>query len=443
MISNGRMRGYYMYNIFKMNSGIRVVVENINYVNSVSVGLWVKNGSRNENISENGISHFVEHMFFKGTKKRSAFNIAECIEEVGGQINAFTGKESTCFYVKALDSHLDLALDVISDMLFNSKFLPEDINKEKSVITEEINMNEDSPEDVLFDVYAKAAWGDDSLSYPILGTIESVKSFSRQQIVEYIGTHYIPENCVISICGKVDLNNIKNLMEKYFGNWRSSSIKPVVYSKPEFLRNHFFKKKSIEQLHLNLGIPGIEMGHDDLYPALVLNNILGGGASSILFQKIREEKSLCYSIYSYISSFNNTGVINIYTGLNPKYVYDAISIIMEEIYNFIKKGIDQERLRKTKEQIKGNYILGLESTTSRMFSNGKSVLFLNKVRTPEEIMNKIDRIDSDKLKEVMDKTFGKGVINSAFVGENIDTDMVENLLDEYRNPFHSNHSLNI
>lgn len=432
-----------MYNIFKLDNGLRVVIENIDYVNSVSIGLWVENGSRNENISENGISHFIEHMFFKGTEKRSAFDIVECIEEVGGQINAFTGKESTCFYAKVLDSHLKLALDVMSDMLFNSKFSPEDIEKEKSVVIEEINMSEDSPEDVLLDLYSTAAWGNDSLSYPILGTKESVKSFSRQQIIDYKKRHYIPKNCVISISGKIDLKNIKSLLEEYFGSWSSDNRNSAEYSKPEFLKNYFFKKKNIEQLHMNLGIPGIKIGNDDLYPALVLNNILGGGASSILFQKIREEKSLCYSIYSYISSFNNVGVINIYTGLNPKYVYDAISIIMEEVNNFIKKGIDSEKLRKSKEQIKGNYILGLESTTSRMFSNGKSVMFLNKVNTPEEIMYKIDKINSDKLQEVMHKTFEKGITNSAFVGESIDTNMAQNLLEQYKNPFDSNHSFNI
>lgn len=417
-----------MYNLFKLDNGLRVVVENIEYVNSVSVGLWVENGSRNENKANSGISHFIEHMFFKGTENRTALQIAECIEDVGGQINAFTGKEATCFYVKALDSYLELSLDVISDMLFNSKFSPEDIEKEKSVIIEEINMSEDSPEDVLSDLHSVAIWGDDAISLPILGTEDTVKSFTREQIVKYISSYYIPENSVISIAGKFDPENIEKLVQKYFGNWNSTNKKLTKYSKPEILSKNLFKKKSIEQLHISIGIPGIETGSEDLYSLLLLSNVFGGGASSILFQKIREEKGLCYSIYSYISAFMNTGVVNIYTSLNPKYAADAINMIKEEINKFVQNGISDDKLVKAKEQLKGSYILGLESTSSRMFSNGKSVLFLNKIKTPTDLIEKINRIDRHKLEEVMQKTFAHGIINSSFVGENIDRELLNNIL---------------
>lgn len=429
-----------MYNLFKLDNGLRVVVENIEYVNSVSVGLWVENGSRNENKANNGISHFIEHMFFKGTENRTALQIAECIEDVGGQINAFTGKEATCFYVKALDSYLELSLDVISDMLFNSKFSPEDIEKEKSVIIEEINMSEDSPEDVLSDLHSLAIWGGDAISLPILGTEDTVKSFTRDQIVKYISSYYIPENSVISIAGKFDPENIEKLVEKYFGNWNSANKKVTKYSKPEILRNNLFRKKSIEQLHISIGIPGIETGNEELYSLLLLSNVFGGGASSILFQKIREEKGLCYSIYSYISAFMNTGVVNIYTSLNPKYAADAINMIKEEINKFVKNGISDDKLAKAKEQLKGSYILGLESTSSRMFSNGKSVLFLNKIKTPTDLIEKINRIDRFKLEEVMQKTFARGIINSSFVGENIDTDLLNNILAADIVPFKSEKS---
>lgn len=429
-----------MYNLFKLDNGLRVVVENIEYVNSVSVGLWVENGSRNESKANNGISHFIEHMFFKGTENRTALQIAECIEDVGGQINAFTGKEATCFYVKALDSYLELSLDVISDMLFNSKFSPEDIEKEKSVIIEEINMSEDSPEDVLSDLHSLAIWGGDAISLPILGTEDTVKSFTRDQIVKYISSYYIPENSVISIAGKFDPENIEKLVEKYFGNWNSANKKVTKYSKPEILRNNLFRKKSIEQLHISIGIPGIETGNEELYSLLLLSNVFGGGASSILFQKIREEKGLCYSIYSYISAFMNTGVVNIYTSLNPKYAADAINMIKEEINKFVKNGISDDKLAKAKEQLKGSYILGLESTSSRMFSNGKSVLFLNKIKTPTDLIEKINRIDRFKLEEVMQKTFARGIINSSFVGENIDTDLLNNILAADIVPFKSEKS---
>lgn len=425
-----------MYNLFKLNNGLRVVWEKIDYVKSVSVGVWIENGSRNENLQNNGISHFIEHMMFKGTKNRTALQIAECIEDVGGQINAFTGKESTCYYVKILDSHIELALQVLSDMLFNSNFKEEDIQKEKGVISEEINMNEDSPEDVLSDLHSKAIWGDDSISYPILGSIENIKSFTRKDIIDYIDRYYIPENSVISICGNFDTNEIEKLINKYFGHWMGGKNKNVtIYSKPKIENNHLFRNKKIEQLHISLGFEGIELGNDDVYPLILLSNVLGGGASSILFQNIREERGLCYSIYSYMSSFNKTGVVTIYTGLNPKYIEEAIKLIQEVVTKFSKEGINKEKLTKAKEQIKGGYTLGLESTSTRMFNNGKSVLFLNKINKPEEVMKKIDNINEEKLKEVMKKTFGMGIKNSAFVGESLEIENVKNILNKDENAF--------
>lgn len=425
-----------MYNLFTLDNGLRVVLENIDYVKSVSVGLWIENGSRNEDLKNNGISHFIEHMMFKGTENRTALQIAECIEDVGGQINAFTGKEATCYYIKILNSHMELALEVLSDMLFNSKFKEEDIEKEKGVVIEEISMTEDSPEDVLSDLHCKAIWGDDSISYPILGTLETVKSFKRSDIVDYINKYYIPENSVISICGNFDINKLEKLINKYFGNWSSGENKNITcYSKPKIENNHLFKNKNIEQLHISLGFEGLELGNDDMYPLVLLSNVLGGGASSVLFQKIREEKGLCYSIYSYMSSFNKTGSVSIYTGLNPTYTEDTISLIKQVVNDFSKKGINKEKLIKSKEQLKGSYILGLESTSTRMFNNGKSVLFLNRINDPEIIMKKIDKITEDKLQEVMARTFGADIKNSAFVGEKLNLENVKNILDTSKKAF--------
>jgi len=425
-----------VYNLFTLDNGLRVVLEKIDYVKSVSVGLWIENGSRNENIKNNGISHFIEHMMFKGTENRSALEIAECIEDVGGQINAFTGKEATCYYVKILNSHIELALDVLSDMLFNSKFKEEDIEKEKGVVVEEISMTEDSPEDVLSDLHCRAIWGNDSISYPILGTVENVKSFKRKDIIEYINKYYIPQNTVISICGNFDIIKLEKLISKYFGNWNSGENKNITsYSKPKIENNHLFKNKNIEQLHISLGFEGLELGNDDVYPLVLLSNVLGGGASSILFQKIREEKGLCYSIYSYMSSFNNTGAVSIYTGLNSDYTEDTINLIKQVVKDFSKEGINKEKLIKSKEQLKGSYILGLESTSTRMFNNGKSVLFLNRINDPEIIMKKVDNITQDKLKEIMDRTFGAGIKNSAFVGEKLNIENVRNILEENQKAF--------
>ncbi|MDP4087808.1 MAG: pitrilysin family protein [Bacillota bacterium] len=424
-----------MYNMTRLSNGLRVVVEKIDYVNSVSVGLWVENGSRNEDDKNSGISHFIEHMLFKGTEKRSAKELAEVIEDVGGQMNAFTGKEATCFYIKALDTHLELSIEVLADMLFGSTFNEEEIEKEKGVVTEEINMSEDSPEDVIGDLHSESIWGEDTLALPILGTEKTVKSFTREQIINYISAYYIPENSVISVCGNVDISNVEKLVEQYFGNWQSSNKKVTHYSTPIIHENSLFKKKEIEQLHISLGLRGIPVGNDDIYPLSLLNNVLGGGVSSLLFQKIREEYGLCYTIYSYISSFNNAGTINIYTGLNPNYAGEALKLIVDELENFTKNGISDERLTKSKEQIKGSLILGLESTSSRMFSNGKAFLFLNRINRPDEIISKIDKIDQYMLNEVMNKTFSHGILNSAFVGNTIEIEKYKQILGDSKTAF--------
>ncbi|KOA20883.1 protease 3 precursor [Clostridium homopropionicum DSM 5847] len=420
-----------MYNSFKLNNGVKVVLESIDYVNSVTVGIWIKNGSRNENKYNNGISHFIEHMLFKGTKTKSAKEIVECIEDVGGQLNAFTGKEATCFYIKILDTHLELALDILSDMLFNSLFLEEDIEKEKKVIIEEIKMNIDNPEDMLMDLYSKAAYGEDSLSLPILGEIQTVKSFNRNSIIEYINNMYSPENTVISISGKVDSNSIEKIIERYFGHWENKNlnnpeIKSQGYSYPILNKSHLFLNKKIEQLHMNLGMSGLVLGDDNMYALMLLNTYFGGGASSILFQKIREELGMCYTIYSYISSYVNSGTLNIYTSMNPKSSLKAIKYIKNELENFKVDNLLKERdkIFKLKEQLKGNFILGLESTSSRMFRNGRIALFFDKIIPPEEILNKIDEVNTDKLNYVMENTFSNGIENSAFVGENFDEDKI-------------------
>lgn len=417
-----------MHDIFTLSNGLRVVIEKIEYVNSVSFGLWVENGSRNENPTNNGISHFIEHMLFKGTHNRSAKDIAEAIENVGGQLNAFTSKETTCFYAKTLYNHLELSMDVISDMLFHSKLDEEDIEKEKGVVIEEINMNEDSPEDVLGDLHSKAIWGEDPISYPVLGTIDTVKSFHKKELREYINQYYIPENSVISICGKIDIIETKKLIEKFFGHWNSSQKKITCYSCPNILKNNFLKEKPIEQVHISLGMKGIALGDDDLYPMLLVNNVFGGGVASKLFQKVREELGLCYTIYSYNSSFNKTGTLNIYTGVSPQYVNLALEAINNEISEFCHKEIYDIDLDVSKEQLKGFYILGAESVSSKMFANGKSVLFLNKIITPKDMIEKIDNITMENVLQVMNRTFKHGILNSAFVGNHIDINKINDII---------------
>ncbi|MGN0144117.1 MAG: M16 family metallopeptidase [Clostridium sp.] len=417
-----------MLNMYTLKNGLRVLTEKIEHLNSVSVGVMVQNGSRNESDDLNGISHFIEHMFFKGTGNRTSKEVMEEIENVGGQINAFTSKEATCYYIKALNTHLDLALDVLSDILLNSKFDPEEIEKEKGVVIEEINMSQDSPEDVLDEAHSKAAFGSNPLGNPILGTADLVRSFTREKIVNFIKEKYTPYNSVISVCGKFNDEELKDLIEKNFGEWKSETVYTPDYKDVIIQTGTRYAKKEIEQLHVSLGLEGLPYGADNMYSMVLLNNILGGGASSILFQKVREELGLCYSIGSYLQSFQGIGTLNIYAGLNKNYGEKALEVIERELSAFAKNGITDEQLSINKEKIKANYILGLESTSSRMFANAKSYLFKNRVRTEEFVIDNINKISKDDIQCILDKTFKKGVLNAAYVGQDVEYEKLDSII---------------
>ena len=417
-----------MQKLYTLKNGLRVVTEKNDGVNSISVGVMIQNGSRNESIEVNGISHFIEHMMFKGTKKRNSKEIAEAIENVGGQLNAYTSKEATCYYIKALYTHLDLSLEVLSDMLLNSTFDDKEIEREKKVVIEEINMNEDSPEDVLYELHSRAMFEDSSLSYPILGTIDRINSMTRDDIVTYIKEKYTPHNSVISICGKFDEKELMELIEKYFSEWTSEKKYIPIYNTIDINNDVFFANKEIEQLHINLGLKGFKSGHEKAYPLLLLSNMFGGGASSILFQKIREELGLCYNIYCYTQTFQGVGVVNIYSGLAKDSGVKALEVIQEEIYKFAQNGITSKELQINKEKLKASYVLGLESTSSKMFSNAKSILFKNKISTEEEIIKKIDNIRSEDIEFVLKDCFGNGIMNAAYVGNNVDNESLNNVI---------------
>ena len=419
-----------MFDLYTLDNGLRVVTEYIEHVNSISVGVMVQNGSRNESKDVNGISHFIEHMFFKGTDKRSAKEIVQEIENIGGQINAYTSKETTCYYIKALNTHVDLCLDVISDMILNSKFDEEEIEKEKGVVIEEINMSQDNPEDVLDEIHSEAIFGKDSLAYPILGTPDRIKSFNRKKIKDYIRTHYTPYNSVLSICGKFDEKELRKLIEEYFGKWSKDDVYNPTYESIELKHDSKYMEKQIEQVHINLGLNGLPYADDKSYSLVLLNNIFGGGASSILFQKVREELGLCYSVYSYMQPYLGVGTLNIYTGLSNKYCDKAISVINEHLYDFAKKGISKELLEINKEKIKASYILGLESTSSRMFANAKCFLLQNKIKTQEEVIKRINKIDSDDINYVLEKCFKPGIISSAFVGQGIEAENLNKIIND-------------
>ena len=361
-----------MHRKFTLKNGVRVVCERIPHVRSVSAGIWVKTGSRNENAKNNGISHFVEHMLFKGTETRSAAQIAECIDNIGGQLNAFTGKECTCFYAKTLDEHIGIALDVLSDMFFNSVFDKRDIALEKQVILEEISMYEDSPEELVHDLLSETVWGGSSVGYPILGTKSSLKNINRRMILEYMDERYVQPNTVISVAGNFEEDRLEALLDKYFGGWEPKNGRDGETRQIEFRPEISIKEKDTEQVHICLGFEGVKTGDDDMYPLLAVNNILGGGMSSRLYQKIREEKGLVYSVYSYPTAYMDTGLFTIYAGMKPENLKEVTNLIEEEVEDIRSNGITQAELERTREQMKGNYILGLESTSSRMNSIGKS-----------------------------------------------------------------------
>jgi predicted Zn-dependent peptidase len=394
-----------MYNKFKLGNGIRVVSERMPHVRSVSLGIWVRAGVRTENSQNNGISHFIEHMLFKGTENRSAAEIAGSIDNIGGQLNAFTAKECTCYYARVLDEHIEIAIDVLSDMFHNPLFAEKDISLEKKVIVEEIAMYEDTPEELAHDILTENVWGGCSIGYPILGTRKSIKRINRDIVLNYYHEKYVPCNTVISVAGNFDEIRLKELLEKYFGQKPHGRKVVQEQENVDFKPGIYVKEKETEQVHLCIGFEGIKSGDDNIYTLLAINNILGGSMSSRLFQKIREKKGLVYSIYSYPTAYNDAGLITIYAGMNPENFGVVLKLIQDEIRLINKRGITSQELEKSKEQLKGSYVLGLESTGSRMNSIGKSELLLGYVNTPEEIIRKIENISMESVEHNIRRIF--------------------------------------
>jgi predicted Zn-dependent peptidase len=417
-----------MYKRVTLTNGIRVITEFIPYVNSISIGFWIGSGSRYENNLNNGVSHFIEHMLFKGTKNRSSKQIAEEIESLGGQINAFTGKEATCFYVKLLDEHFETGIDVLCDMIMNPKFSNEDIEKEKGVVQEEINMYEDSPEDLVMDILSRITWKDDTLAYPILGTSQSLRNLTRESVMEYYNHTYVPENMVISVAGNFKEEELIGKLEDKLWVWRKDASGPITLSSPRMTKDIVVKSKDIEQVHLALTFNGIELGDKSLYALFVVNNYLGGGTSSRLFQTLREEKGYVYTIYSFPSSYMHAGTYTIYLALNEQYLDDAVKLIREELKELTKKRMTDEQIRKAKEQLKGNYILGLESISSRMFGIGKAELLQGVVHEPKDILEKIDEITPEDVYQVIDKVFSEGILSASGVGRNISKERLRTIV---------------
>ncbi|WP_163971267.1 M16 family metallopeptidase [Oceanobacillus halotolerans] len=386
-------------------NGLRIVTEHIPTVRSVTIGIWILTGSRNESEKNNGISHFLEHMFFKGTENRSAKDIAEAFDAVGGQVNAFTSKEYTCIYAKVIDTHKEYALDILADMFFHSSFDAEEMEREKKVVLEEIKMYEDTPDDIVHDLLARASFGDHPLGHPILGTEKQLQSFTPDHLHQYMNSRYTPENVVVSVAGNVDDAFVKKI-DQYFGNYTTEAGTTKI-DKPTFLGNHIERNKDTEQAHLCIGYNGLSVEDEAIYSLIVMNNVLGGSMSSRLFQEVREEQGLAYAVFSYHSSFLDHGLLTIYGGTGKEQLPLLQDTIHKTVDTLRKEGLTNKELNNSKEQLKGNLMLSLESTNSRMSRNGKNELLLQRHRTLDEMIHQIDAVDHDSISHVIQTVFNQ------------------------------------
>ena len=403
-----------MYEIVTLDNGIRVIAENIPHLKSVSIGVWIGNGSRYEKKEENGMSHFIEHMLFKGTQKRTAKDIACEIDSVGGMINAFTAREYTCYYTKTLDTHAAIAMDVLSDMLFNSLLREEDMNLERSVICEEISMYEDSPEDLVYDLASEAVWGDTPLGRTVLGTRESLSLITPQIMREYIKTHYTAKNIIISVAGNM-CDGFFDLLNEYLGKEKLMQTLPEM-EKGVYVPQNIVKTKDIEQVQLVASFKGIDVYDEAVIPLLVFNNVFGNGMSSRLFQNIREQNGLVYSIGAGHGSYIDCGTFDISAGMSPDKIGRVCELICDEINKIKSEKLTTEEVRASKEQLKGSYILSAESTNARMQGAGRSMLLNKKLYTQEEMLAKIDEVTTEDVARIIDRIFRTDTLAVTAVG---------------------------
>ncbi len=384
-----------MFDSITLPNGLRVVGEPLSHLRSCTVGCWVKAGSMNERETENGLSHFIEHMVFKGTENRTARQIAEQMDAVGGQLNAFTGKDCTCYYAKVIDEYLPLAVDIVSDLVLRPLFAADDLRKERGVILEEIAMVEDTPEDLIGDVLAEAQFTG-SLKRPVLGTPELIGRYAVRALRGYWRRHYQPENIVIAIAGKYDWDALLKLIGRYFDRFPEADGVPET-GPQAFTGGRLFRDKDTEQLQICIGYRGYALGTDELYALSMFSNALGGGMSSRLFQRIREELGLAYSVYSYPGSHPSLGTFTVYAGTSPQNAETVIRELQEQMALALSGGFTEDEFQSARAQLKGAYLLGLESSSGRMQSIGRSMLHLNYLRTPDEVLNKIEAVTKKAL----------------------------------------------
>lgn len=389
-----------MLEIRKLSNGIRLIMDPVKEVESVTLGIWIKTGSLYEEKKYAGISHFVEHMMFKGTEKRTYSDISREIDRIGGSINAFTGKEATCYHVKLVSSKLFEGADVLVDMVENSVFPKEEMNKERYVIEEEIKMTLDSPEDLAHDLSTELIFKGNALGNSIIGTPSSLKRITQNVMRGYVKRRYTRDNIIVSIAGKFDEDEVVAYFEKQFEKLDSVADE-ISFVEAEYKPTIKVVQKDIEQCNLCMGLPTFGIDDSRYYPMQVLNNIFGGTMSSRLFRNIREEQGLAYSIFSMFASYKGLGYFKIYAGLNRNKVEEAIKGIQNEISHLAKNGIEDDELEASREQLKAGFVFSQESTASRMLTNGRMAILLDRVVPIDEIINAYDSITKSEVENLI------------------------------------------
>jgi predicted Zn-dependent peptidase len=397
-----------------LESGAPLVTERIEGVRSVSFGIWVKAGARFETPQNKGISHFLEHMSFKGTARRTQKQIAFEIDSLGGDLNAFTSKESTVFYVKVLDEYIDRGIDLLIDIFLNSSLPPEEIEKEKGIVSEEIRMIEDTPDDYVHDLFNEFVWGENGLGYNILGSEETVNSFNRTDLIDYRKRFYRLSNVVFSVAGNIDSGHIYGLLESLLPG-EERGLSSVSMERPVFRRGVKVVTKDHAEVHLCMGVEGIAQNSPDRYAMLLLNTIMGSGVSSRLFQEIRETRGLAYTVYSYLTSYHDTGLFGVYVGTSERNYREVVELVRQEFRSF-RDTLTEDELQRAKTHLRGNIILALESTSGRMNNIARQEIYYGRYFSPSEILSAIDGVTLQEMKGLAERLFTDDGLATVLLG---------------------------
>ncbi len=405
-----------MYRKVVLENGLRVVTERIPTLKSVTIGIWVNVGSRDESRGEEGVSHFLEHMFFKGTRRRTGIQISREIDALGGEMNAFTSRETTTFYVKVLDQQLKPALALLSDLFHHSRFDAREVEKEKEVVLEEIRMVQDDPEDLVQELNTEQTLPGHPLGRSILGQSDTIRHVRRERLITYIRDHYHPLQTVIAVAGNVNVPEVRAVLEASFGSVHRAEGPRLHRWPPEVSGGFRLQRKPLEQAHLCLGLNGIPLGHKDRYAAHALNTVLGGSVSSRLFQEIREKRGLAYSIYSYLSCFSDSGTVSIYAATRPREAPRVIDLARRELRRLRTGGVDRKELDRAKNQMKGSLMLSLESSQSRMTKLAKDELYQGRHTSLTEVLAAIDSVSCDQVLRLSRELFDPDRLSVTVLG---------------------------